>query len=353
VTFNFVIKEDGVVVYSAIETITAWTQNNAFNYAINAANVYVKSGSTYTFEFYEIADRETTIIYWTSYSLTSAGFSFTPVRDIPYKSSLNFANLFDVAQIDVFKDVVNQYGLTVQTNDLTKQIHLNPLDDLQANIGQAVDWSSKINFANTPTIKYKFGKYAQKNWFRYNPDDDVPANTGDSSFLLTDRSLPEELTVVQLNAAGVVAGQRLGNEHTPTIPFQTSESAFFDQKKSRILLLDKITKTINWQNTIDSDTGISTTLPLCYFDKDGKTDNLHFDDLLANNYVVLQSMLNQVKFLSAGFRLSEVDIANLDFTIPVFLDVHHPEMHINGYFFINKISNFKENSTTSVELIRI
>ena len=87
--------------------------------------------------------------------------------------------------------------------------------------------------------------------------------------------------------------------------------------------------------------------------KDGKTDSLDFPSLINENYNVLMGIMEQVKFISAAFKLNEVDIANLDFTIPIYLDVHYSEININGYFYINKISNFKKNSDTKVDLIRL
>ena len=50
------------------------------------------------------------------------------------------------------------------------------------------------------------------------------------------------------------------------------------------------------------------------------------------------------------FKLTPLDIQELDFSIPVFLDV--AEMDINGYFYINKISNYS-GGLTSCELIRL
>jgi hypothetical protein len=64
-------------------------------------------------------------------------------------------------------------------------------------------------------------------------------------------------------------------------------------------------------------------------------------------------MTDKIKFISANFILREVDVQNIDFTIPIFLDVHTPGFQANGYFYINKISNFKENAPTKVDLIRL
>lgn len=353
VKINLVIKEDGVVIYSDTETITSSQTNTAYSLSINQGSAYVKNGSIYSYELYEEANRDSTIRYFSDSSVATASFSFAASKRLPYGATIDFATLFDAEQTDVLRDVINQYGLTIQTNDLTKQVFLNPLDDLQDNSSRAVDWTNKIDLSKTPVIKYRIGSYGQVNHLKYNADDDVAADYGNGSFNIIDYNLPQEKTIIQLKSAAVEHGLRVGDEHTPTIPFFTSLGSYFDQKKSRILLLDKINKNVSWTNTINSDTGNSTVLPLSYFNKSGKSDNLDFTSLLDSNYSVLQSMMNQAKFISAYFLLNAVDISNLDFTVPIYLDVHNSEIHINGYFYINKISNFKAENVTKVDLIRL
>jgi len=353
VDLTLVIKEDGNIIYSVTDNHLI-TFNGAYNLYLNPTSVYVKSGSVYTAELFIDADRDETINFGLDYSLTISSFSFSASNSIPYLAKLDMATFYNIEQEKILTDIMNQYSLTIQTDEVTKQVFLTPLDELNNNLSQSINWNEKINLETIPNVKYQLGSYGQKNYFRYAEDEDVITDTGIGSFDVADENLPLVKDVIKLNATGVVADLRLANEHTPTIPFITAiNNNFFDQKKSRILLLDKITKTINWQNTVNSDTGISTTLPLSYFNKSGKNDNLDFESLLQNNYSVLRGMLNQVKFISAGFRLTEVDIANLDFTIPIYLDVHISDIHINGYFYINKISNFKRNETTKVDLIRL
>jgi hypothetical protein len=248
---------------------------------------------------------------------------------------------------------MNLYGLTIQTDEVTKQIFLTPLDILNDNLSKSVNWNEKINPSRTPVVKYKLGSYGQTNYFNYKKDDDVPEDLGRGSFNINDFQLPLTKDIIKLNSSAVESDFRILNEVTPTIPFQVNEGSCFDKKNPRILLLDKVVKNSDWENTLNSDVGSATVLPLCYFQKDGKLDNLDFTSLINENYNVLTGIMDQFKFISAGFKLTEVDISNLDFTIPIYLDVHYSEIHINGYFYINKISNFKKNENTKVDLIRL
>jgi len=354
IELTLVVKKDGVVIASNIITLTSSQGSTNYSLSISDTTFYVESGSVYSYELYEEATREESIQYYSNTSVTSAGFSFAPSNRLPYGALIDFAKLFDVQQTDVLRDVINQYCLTIQTNDLTKQAFLNSLDDLQSNLSRSKDWSDKIDLSKTPVIKYKFGSYGQVNNLRYADDDDVVAETGNGSFNIVDYNLQPEKTIIQLKLAAVNSSLRIEDEHTPTIPFFTSLNSYFDKKKSRIILLDdEVNKTVDWTNSIDATTGQSTVLPVCYFEKDGKTDSLDFTSLLASNYTVLQGMMNQAKFVSASFRLNAVDITNVDFTVPIYLDVHDGNIHINGFFYINKISNFKAESVTKVDLIRL
>lgn len=353
VDLKLVIKEDGVIVYSqVVQQLSPFS--TSFNMSVNTGTVYVKSGSNYEAELFIEADRDETIDYNLEYTLTKSSYSFSASRVIPYNAELDMKNFYNKPLEEVLLDVLNQYSLTIQTDDLTKQVFLTPLDDLIKNQSKAPDWSEKVSFRKVPSTKYQIGQYAQVNNLIYNEDEDVPADTGKGSFDIDDTKLPQEKDIIKVSAAAVVADLRVVNEHTPTIPLATENGGYFTKKKSRILLLDQFDKTVDFKNTRTSATGQATVdIPFCYFNKSGKTDNLDFQSLISQNYNVLLGMMDKVKFIQAGIRLSELDILNLDFTVPIYLDVHNPRFHANGYFYVNKITNFKENVTTPVQLIRL
>lgn len=353
VDLNLVIREDGVIVYSqTVQKLVAFSVN--FNLIINTGVVYVKSGSNYEAELFIEADRDETIDYGLSYTLLTSSYSFSATKTMPYNAKLDMKNFYNTKMEKVLLDVLNQYSLTIQTNELTRQVFLNPLDDLIKNKSKAPDWSEKFNLTKPPNTKYKVGSYAQINNIIYAADEDVPVDTGKGTFLIDDTKLPQEKDIIKLTAAASIADLRVGNEHTPTIPLAAEPGGFFDGKKSRILLLDQFNKVVNFKNTQNSDTGQATlSIPFCYFEKDGKDDSLDFTHLIAENYTVILGMFDQVKFIEAGIRLTELDVLDIDFTIPIYIDIHTPLFHANGYFYVNKISNFKENVTTKVQLIRL
>jgi len=71
----------------------------------------------------------------------------------------------------------------------------------------------------TPKTTYQLSNYAQLNYLKYADDEDVPENTGRGSIAVDDKTLPQAKDLIVLNSAGVIASIRVGNQHTPTIPF--------------------------------------------------------------------------------------------------------------------------------------
>lgn len=347
------IKEDGNQIFFTEIVKTGIFLVN-YDMSIETPEFVTKAGSDYTAELSFTADQDAINSYTIAYSLGSSEFSFTPTKAIPYGADIVFSELFDIDQDKVFKDIMNQYSLTVQTNDITKKVSLTPLDDLLKNLGKAIDWSDKINLEKIPTIKYRIGSYAQKNFFRYSDEDGIDDDLGIGSFSIEDETLSAEADIITLNASGATNSRRVDNKHTPTIPFLSQVNGFYEKKNNRILLLDTEDTTVDFKNTLNADTGQATVdVPFCYFSKFGQGDSLNFVSLIKENYNALLGMMDQVKFVSAGFILQEIDIHNLDFSIPIFLDVHSKDVDINGFFYINKVSNFKDNSTTTVELVRL
>jgi hypothetical protein len=94
----------------------------------------------------------------------------------------------------------------------------------------------------------------------------------------------------------------------------------------------------------------------------GPSAGVYFQDLefagslIPKFYSVVLSMLNSSYFLSANFFLKVKDYNEIDFTLPIYLDVVIKGFgNIKGYFYCNEIKQFKINryETTEVELIKI
>jgi len=348
------ILKDGVSILTETGLWTGVSGPDVWSLRINEFNYIVYKNAVYTAEVTAIVTTGSATLPTLNFTIDTGFFKYYALSDIRYTADVTLSDFYNLKQEDLIKDIINMYSLVIQTDDLKKEFSINSLNDLQDNIINANDWSGKIDLSKTPGVKFRFGSYGQENFMRYKEDDDVVGEFADSSFLVDDKNLEEAKDLVTLKSSAVNNSVRVVNHDTPTIPFSTYISETFDKKNSRLVLLDSQNFTVNFENTVNSDTStISTNIPFCYFQKYNTSDSLDWTNLLSENYSTLIAMQDNFKMISASFLLKETDIANLDFTIPVFLDVHTPEININGYFYINKISNFKKGRSTKVDLIRL
>ena len=79
---------------------------------------------------------------------------------------------------------------------------------------------------------------------------------------------------------------------------------------------------------------------------DYSTTNYIGTTLLQNNYGLYISILNNPIHLSINLNLKPLDIQQLDFMKPIWL--------IDSYYYINNVSQYKgDGTTTKVELVKI
>lgn len=351
VNIDINIKEDGVVIANFnIARISNFAIS--FNQTISTGQMYISSSSVYSVDVEVSCQRDSSNDYLFRYTWHESSFSLSMSKDIPYGAEINPSFAYDWQQVDVWKDTMNMYCLVMQTNEVTKTIHLNYLNDITTNIKNARNWSDKIVKGGVK-VSYDVGGYAQRNYIKYAEDEDVSAGKGDGYFDIDDENLIAEKDLFRLKAAAVEDGLRVYNNHTPTIPFQTYVGSSFDKKKTRFLLLDKTSFNLDLKNTVNSDVASVTNVPFCYFEKSGKNDNLDFQSLIDTNYSTLTAMFDKYKRVVCQAKLTELDVLDFDFTIPIYVEYNDGNTSFSGNYYVNKISNFKRNKTTTLELIRL
>jgi len=270
---------------------------------------------------------------------------FTGTKAIGFGTPLNFPDLFTMKVKDVLKDILNMRGIIIQTNNYTKTVQFNFFQDLKNNISNANDWSSKLQ-PNSISMAFKFGKYAKINNMQFKEDSDKDLFVIDqskTSFTIDNEILENEKLVVQLMHPATVVESRFNSYSIPVINQLKDANNEFLKNDWRLLQLSRQHTSFD-VNYTDGVSIIPQTknIPFCKF--------VPFEDLKNAHYTALIESLNQAKVLKADFNLNATDINNLDFTIPIYLDV--PSESINGYFYLNKIENYKGN-ITKCEIIRL
>ncbi|CAB4151415.1 hypothetical protein UFOVP598_18 [uncultured Caudovirales phage] len=261
---------------------------------------------------------------------------FKPTSRISFGNPLPFTSLFTMKVVDVLKDILNMECLIVQTNNYTKNVQFNKFNDLVLNKSIAKDWSSKIQF--NKTMGFKFGNYARRNNLRFKT-----GSYEDGIIWLSDETMDVEKDMVKLNHDPTFQYTQYSGYKIPTIDGLKDSLNEWLKPTYRLLKL-KIQSTPFWINYTDGATTmpVNTLIPFCEFQ--------NFSDLIDNNYGAITDILKSTKVLKVIANLDITDISNLDFSIPV--QIQRPDLNISGYFYINKIENYK-GGLTSCEIIEI
>lgn len=210
------------------------------------------------------------------------------------------SNLPDISVVDFIKQICWLFGLFAIKSDTG--VSFIPVNKIIDNRDKAVDWSKKL----VPTewtakeTSYTFGDFAQKNYFRYEENEN--AKSADGYMVVQNKTLDHEKDLVKLP---YTAGGDNGDMRA--VPyFKWSEDG----------------------TTIElEDCGDRIMQLVISFDSQGKEDaRLDFSDLKFQNRVSrfgLSSYQDLIKLpfvIKDTFRLTEIDLKNIDYTIPVYIE---------------------------------
>lgn len=210
------------------------------------------------------------------------------------------SNLPDISVVDFIKQICWLFGLfAIKSDTGVSFISVNKIID---NRDKAVDWSKKL----VPTgwtakeTSYTFGDFAQKNYFRYEENEN--AKSADGYIVVQNKTLDYEKDLVKLP---YTAGGDNGDMRA--VPyFKWSEDG----------------------TTVElEDCGDRIMQLVISFDSQGKEDaRLDFSDLKFQNRVSrfglssYQDLIKSPFVIKDTFRLTEIDLKNLDYTIPVYIE---------------------------------
>lgn len=210
------------------------------------------------------------------------------------------SNLPDISVVDFIKQICWLFGLfAIKSDTGVSFISVNKIID---NKNKAVDWSKKL----VPTgwtakeTSYTFGDFAQKNYFRYEENEN--AKSADGYMVVQNKTLDYEKDLVKLP---YTAGGDNGDMRA--VPyFKWSEDG------TTVELVD---------------CGDRIMQLVISFDSQGKEDaRLDFSDLKFQNRVsrfglsFYQDLIKSPFMIKDTFRLTEIDLKNIDYTIPVYIE---------------------------------
>lgn len=260
-------------------------------------------------------------------------FSFKQTKSILYGTSIPIKDCFRWKVRDMLKDILNLRCLMVQTDDYSKIVRLDYLNQIKQNT--PIDWTDKL-VGKVNEVSFSFGKYARSNWFRYKENTNVPNNISDVSFPIDDQNLPAESDVVKFSHPATEQKSKFNGTNIPKIKAIDSNGQW---QKPESRLLQVVKQNLDFSVTYDDGVTTETTaenIPLASF--------IPMSSLI-QNYDTLQAMLDRCKVVKLAFKLTEIDVQGVNFMRPIYVEGF-------GLFYLNKIDGYTGN-VTICELIRL
>ena len=327
-------------------TSEVWTgglpaNNIEFSVILETGNISLEASTFYyvshDFVAHSHPNKESKIVLRADVST----FTHTPTDILTPGSPLHFKDIFRMKLKDVLFDILNLRGVIIQTNTYKKEVQFNYFQDIVDNIPSALDWSDKVDI-RSKNLSFRFGDYAQKNWFKFKENDAVSKGLGDYYFNLTNENLDPEKTIVALNHSATEQTSKYFGYNIPEIKGIDSSVKW---QKPGFRILQTETQNTSFSVVFDDGSTTETTsssIPFARF--------IGFDKTVPEFYSALLGILDKTKALKLPLHLSEDDVSDVDFTIPIYLNI--PEESIDGHFYLNKIENFT-SGLTLCEFIRL
>jgi hypothetical protein len=272
-----------------------------------------------------------------------------------------------ISKKDFLLTIINQFNLMLKVDTNLRTIDFSYFNSVEANKTNAIDLSDKIDLTELPTITYKLDGYGQNNELNYETDENDEElrkvkNYGQGILNCNNLSLEKTKEIFLSKFAPITRKMALKSPDNLEMAFihlwALSETTFRTQNvKPRIGYVynnDEILDLYKTEGEGGGGGGVgydSSPSKGVYFEK------LQFSSgLIPNYYRILFDMLLNTYFFKANFKIRLKDYKEIDFTKPIFLSVVIKGFGtIEGYFYCNKINQFKINryESTEIELIKL
>lgn len=292
---------------------------------------------------------------------------------------------------DILKDILIRYGLILNTDYERKIININQFSTIKNNIHLAKDWSSKLDISEDIYSEYNtlIDNYAKVNKFKNKEDSSdsllkdylnkYDTGFGDGSFSIDNDFIEAEKDLYESCFAPTICsyafkfsilGEPISYAYLPRIQRYDSDGNLTQKPIPRIAIyygdID-YSEIASDPFVISSSDGDYTynTVPFIYFYKEdiGTTlkefkENLCFGDpfvdqpnginLIDRNYSDYIKVFNEGYLFYASIRINEIDMNQLDYSIPIYLQRY------KSYYALNKIDGYQgDGSSTPCELIKL
>lgn len=264
-------------------------------------------------------------------------------------------SLGDMKQSDLLKDTAQKFGLIIQVDNPNKIVYFKQFSEIIANIPNAIDWSEKVDYTEKPELEFSNSSYGQSNSCTYKDDDTVKKPEGtDSEILINNTSLPATNELFESPFAATESVTRLIGHQLSRIKMYTNASTIdveIEDVEPRMLILRRENFSLDL-NEGGGTLATITTVPLTHFIEPFQDFNLGFANNLLDYSADFIEAIQNFKLLTLLLRLNASDINQLDFFIPVWIEIKGQP---GFYSYVSLIKQFKvtHKESTNVELSKL
>lgn len=259
---------------------------------------------------------------------------------IPAIGDTAFGKLLpDMLQTDLIKDFMVRFNLLAKVDGGT--VYFKSVDEIITDTANGTDWTNKRANVDEDEVTFTPLDYAQNNYFRYSHSDDLVnevAGRGNMTVANTNIEADKDIYTSPFNNT---LTELVGDVLVARIPiYDTSTDRLtFDKEPGLRLLL--VRDKYSFEPTINGETAYK----VAYFEDPSQTDSMSFQQLLDNHYPLFTAALQKAKVVKRKYLLTEADIANMDFFVPVF--------DTDSFFLKNTVGPFVPGRVCECELLKI
>lgn len=251
---------------------------------------------------------------------------------------------------DFLNEVMHRFGLTMFKDKYSNKYEFLTLAE-QLQTPHINNWSSK--FSKKVSENYVYGNYAQNNWFRYAYNDKESThndgcitigniNLVDSRDVIKSKIYsPERFRGTYLNNPGSI--YKLWDKEVVENTGEVEEPVKYKSLDKRYYFMRSLLQPGNL-NLVSYSLGASQAVGSFYKESHHR---LPFNNIIADYYTLIQTLLDKSAVITAEIWLTEIDIVNFDFRKPVYIE------QLSSYFIVNKIINYIPGRVSKCELVRV
>lgn len=260
---------------------------------------------------------------------------------------IDFAKITtDKLQMSFVQDIMQRYGLMFRSEG-ANHYEFMQVETLLKDRANAEDWSDKL-VSSLKSEKYKLGSYAKSNILKYSYVKDIEVRNYDAEISVDNFNLKGDKSIVSsiytISGVSPSFAWGLNAEKTYEIPLWSFDKGAFEVKETslRIFKIKKINREMTFKFISDENrAAIDGLFPFL------SLENVSLQFYVDNYYPTFAKIINKPKVRNDYFDLSAMDVADIDFFKLKYI------AQLGQYYYLNKVSNFKEGKETKCELIQV